>query len=305
MAHHDALTNLPNRVLFRIRMEELLRASDRQDARLAILCLDLDYFKNVNDTLGHPVGDALLEAVADRLHNCMREGDIVARIGGDEFAILVPLSDHGDRAERLAQRIVQTLSEPFDLDGQRAVIGVSIGIALATERDISADVLLKNADMALYRAKGDGRGGYRFFEAEMDAQMQARRAIELDLREAMSRQELEVWYQPIFDLTANRVSGFEALLRWHHPQHGMIPPIQFIPLAEELGLIVPIGEWVLRQACQDAVTWPGELKVAVNLSPVQFRNNHLRGRAASVGPDGTSLQSTGTGDYRNGTASGQ
>ena len=275
MAHHDALTNLPNRVLFRIRMEELLRAPDRQDARLAILCLDLDYFKNVNDTLGHPVGDALLEAVADRLHNCMREGDIVARIGGDEFAILVPLSDHGDRAERLAQRIVQTLSEPFDLDGQRAVIGVSIGIALATERDISADVLLKNADMALYRAKGDGRGGYRFFEAEMDAQMQARRAIELDLREAMSRQELEVWYQPIFDLAANRVSGFEALLRWHHPEHGMIPPIQFIPLAEELGLIVPIGEWVLRQACQDAVTWPDELKVAVNLSPVQFRNNQL------------------------------
>jgi diguanylate cyclase (GGDEF)-like protein len=275
MAHHDALTNLPNRVLFRIRMEELLRASDRQDARLAILCLDLDYFKNVNDTLGHPVGDALLEAVADRLHNCMREGDIVARIGGDEFAILAPLSDHGDRAERLAQRIVQTLSEPFDLEGQRAVIGVSIGIALATDRDINADVLLKNADMALYRAKADGRGGYRFFEAEMDAQMQARRAIELDLREAMSRQELEVWYQPIIDLAANRVSGFEALLRWHHPEHGMIPPIQFIPLAEELGLIVPIGEWVLRQSCQDAVTWPDELKVAVNLSPVQFRNNQL------------------------------
>jgi diguanylate cyclase (GGDEF)-like protein len=275
MAHHDALTNLPNRVLFRIKMEELLRAPNQHGARLAILCLDLDYFKNVNDTLGHPVGDAMLQAVAGRLHNCVREEDIVARIGGDEFAILVPLSDHGDRAELLARRIVQTLSEPFDLDAQRAVIGVSIGIALATEYLISADVLLKNADMALYRAKSEGRGGYRFFEAEMDAQMQARRAIELDLREAMSRQELEVWYQPIFDLGADRVSGFEALLRWRHPEYGMIPPIQFIPLAEELGMIVPIGEWVLRQACQDAVAWPGELKVAVNLSPVQFGNHCL------------------------------
>ena len=275
MAHHDALTSLPNRVLFRIRMEERLRTSNQHGARVAILCLDLDNFKNVNDTLGHPVGDALLEAVAGRLHSCMREGDSVARIGGDEFAILAPLSEPGDRAEVLAQRIVKALSEPFDLDGQRAVIGVSIGIALATDREISADVLLKNADMALYRAKSDGRGGYRFFEAEMDAQMQARRAIELDLREAMSRQELEVWYQPIFDIAANRVSGFEALVRWHHPEHGMIPPIQFVPLAEELGLIVPIGEWVLRQACQDAVTWPDDLKVAVNLSPVQFRNSHL------------------------------
>jgi diguanylate cyclase (GGDEF)-like protein len=275
MAHHDALTSLPNRVLFRIRMEERLRMSNQHGARVAILCLDLDNFKNVNDTLGHPVGDALLEAVAGRLHSCMREGDSVARIGGDEFAILAPLSEPGDRAELLAQRIVKALSEPFDLDGQRAVIGVSIGIALATDREISADVLLKNADMALYRAKSDGRGGYRFFEAEMDAQMQARRAIELDLREAMSRQELEVWYQPIFDIAANRVSGFEALVRWHHPEHGMIPPIQFVPLAEELGLIVPIGEWVLRQACQDAVTWPDDLKVAVNLSPVQFRNSHL------------------------------
>ena len=275
MAHHDALTSLPNRVLFRIRMEERLRTSNQHGARVAILCLDLDNFKNVNDTLGHPVGDALLEAVAGRLHSCMREGDSVARIGGDEFAILAPLSEPGDRAEILAQRIVKALSEPFDLDGQRAVIGVSIGIALATDREISADVLLKNADMALYRAKSDGRGGYRFFEAEMDAQMQARRAIELDLREAMSRQELEVWYQPIFDIAANRVSGFEALVRWHHPEHGMIPPIQFVPLAEELGLIVPIGEWVLRQACQDAVTWPDDLKVAVNLSPVQFRNSHL------------------------------
>jgi diguanylate cyclase (GGDEF)-like protein len=275
MAHHDALTSLPNRVLFHDKMEELLRTPGRRGERLAILCLDLDYFKNVNDTLGHPIGDALLETVASRLHHCVREGDLVARIGGDEFAILLTSADHPNQAELLAQRIVQTMGQPFDLDGQRAIVGVSIGIAVATDRTITADVLLKNADMALYRAKADGRGGYRFFEAAMDAQMQARRAIELDLREAMSRQELEVWYQPIFDLTANRVSGFEALLRWQHPVHGMIPPVQFIPLAEELGLIGPIGEWVMQQACQDAATWPDELKVAVNLSPVQFRSDQL------------------------------
>jgi diguanylate cyclase (GGDEF)-like protein len=275
MAHHDALTSLPNRVLFRIKMEEMLRRPGQQDPRLAILCLDLDYFKNVNDTLGHPVGDALLEAVASRLHSCVREGDIVARIGGDEFAILVPSPGHPERAECLAQRIVRTLSQPFDLDGKRAIISVSIGIALATERTISADVLLKNGDMALYRAKADGRRGYRFFEAQMDAQMQARRAIELDLREAVQRRELEVWYQPIFDLAADHVSGFEALLRWRHPEHGMISPAQFIPLAEELALIVPIGEWVLQQACQDAAAWPEHIKVAVNLSPVQFKSDNL------------------------------
>jgi diguanylate cyclase (GGDEF)-like protein len=275
MAHHDALTSLPNRVLFHDKMEELLRKPGRRGERLAILCLDLDYFKNVNDTLGHPIGDALLEAVALRLHHCVREGDLVARIGGDEFAILLTSADHPTQAELLAQRIVQSMSQPFDLDGQRAIVGVSIGIAVATDRSITADVLLKNADMALYRAKADGRGGYRFFEASMDAQMQARRAIELDLREAMSRKELEVWYQPIFDLTANRVSGFEALLRWQHPKHGMIPPVQFIPLAEELGLIGPIGEWVMQQACQDAAAWPDDLKVAVNLSPVQFRSDQL------------------------------
>ncbi len=275
MAHHDALTSLPNRVMFHDRMEEMLRTPARRGDRLAVLCLDLDYFKNVNDALGHPVGDALLEAVAVRLRHCVRDVDLVARIGGDEFAVLQPSADHPHQAELLAQRIVQTLCEPFDLDGQRAIVGVSIGIAVATDRYAGADLLLKNADMALYRAKADGRGRYRFFEAEMDAQMQARRAIELDLREALSRQELEVWYQPIFDLAANHVSGFEALLRWQHPTHGMISPAQFIPLAEELGLIVPIGEWVLQQACRDAVAWPNDLKVAVNLSPVQFKNDRL------------------------------
>ena len=275
MAHHDALTSLPNRVLFHDRMEEMLRLPARRGERLAILCLDLDYFKNVNDALGHPVGDALLEAVAGRLRECVREEDLVARIGGDEFAILQSSADHPAQAEQLAQRIVQNLCQPFDIDGQRAIVGVSIGIAIAADRHASADLLLKNADMALYRAKAEGRSRYRFFEAEMDAQMQARRAIELDLREAMARNELQVWYQPIFDLVENRVSGFEALLRWNHREHGMIPPAQFIPLAEELGLIVPIGDWVLRRATQDASNWPSALKVAVNLSPVQFRNDYL------------------------------
>ena len=275
MAHHDALTSLPNRVLFHDRMAEMLRAPARRGERVAVLCLDLDYFKNVNDALGHPVGDALLEEVAGRLRSCVGESDLVARLGGDEFAVLQPSADHPRQAELLAQRILETLAAPFDLDGQRAIVGVSIGIAIAADRNASADLLLQNADMALYRAKADGRARYRFFEAEMDAQMQARRALELDLREALGRDELQVWYQPIYDLAADKVSGFEALLRWNHREHGMIAPAQFVPLAEELGLIVPIGEWVLQQACRDAVAWPAGLKVSVNLSPVQFRHEHL------------------------------
>ncbi len=275
MAHHDALTSLPNRVLFHDRMEEILRLPPRRGERLAVLCLDLDYFKNVNDALGHPVGDALLEAVAARLRDCVRPEDLVARIGGDEFAILQSSPDHPVQAEALAQRIVETLCEPFDIDGQRAIVGVSIGIAVASDRNTSADLMLRNADMALYRAKADGRSRYRFFEAEMDAQMQARRAIELDLREAMVRDELEVWYQPIFDLVENRVRGYEALLRWQHHELGMIPPAQFIPLAEELGLITSIGQWVLQRATQDAASWPDGRKVAVNLSPMQIKSPHL------------------------------
>jgi diguanylate cyclase (GGDEF)-like protein len=275
MAHHDALTSLPNRLLFHERMKAALEEERRSGTSLAVLCLDLDYFKGVNDTLGHSAGDALLEAVAQRLLGCIRESDLVARLGGDEFAIL-HFSDHQpEDAEALAKRIVETLRQPYEIDGQPAIVSVSIGIAVADEDETSAELLLKCADMALYRAKADGRSTYRFFETEMDAEVQARRAIELDLREALARSQLEVFYQPLFELEHGRVSGFEALLRWRHPQRGMISPATFIPIAEDLRLIGPIGEWVLRRACADAASWPDHVAIAVNLSPMQFRGPDL------------------------------
>jgi diguanylate cyclase (GGDEF)-like protein len=270
MAHHDALTSLPNRLLFHERLQEAVERRRQTGDGLALLCLDLDHFKNVNDTLGHPSGDVLLESVAQRLLQCVREDDIVARLGGDEFAILQSRADQPEAAEAMARRIVEVLRDPYDVEGQRAIVGVSVGIAIADSEATSADMLLKNADMALYRAKADGRGTYRFFETGMDVHIQARRAIELDLREALERNELELFYQPMFNLKAGRVNGFEALLRWRHPVRGMISPAQFIPVSEEVGLIVPIGAWVLARACADAALWPADMTVAVNLSPVQF-----------------------------------
>ncbi len=275
MAHHDALTGLPNRLLFRERMETALEHVSHSGESLAVLCLDLDFFKDVNDTLGHPAGDALLEAVARRLRSCVRGGDLVARLGGDEFAILQFSAQQPADAENLAQRIVETLRQPYEVEGQPAIVSVSVGITIAGESAASADILLKCADLALYRAKADGRDTYRFFEANMDAEIQARRAIELDLREALARSEMEIFYQPLFDLRRGQVSGFEALLRWRHPDRGMIPPGRFIPIAEDLRLIGPIGEWVLRKACNDAVSWPDHVRVAVNLSPMQFRAENL------------------------------
>jgi diguanylate cyclase (GGDEF)-like protein len=270
MAHHDALTGLPNRV--RIR-EELGRAlvQARQGGKLAVLCLDLDHFKAVNDTLGHPVGDALLQVVAERLQGCLREGDTVARLGGDEFAVVQNRIDTPEAPSILAERIIEALSAPYDLDGHQVVVGASVGIALAPGDSDGSDELLKAADMALYRAKMDGRGTYRFFESEMDARMQRRRALELDLRKALPAGEFEIHYQPLVDLKAGKVTGFEALLRWKHPERGDVSPDDFIPLAEEIGLIGQIGAWVLRQACADASGWPGDVRVAVNLSPSQFK----------------------------------
>ncbi|MBN8990847.1 MAG: EAL domain-containing protein [Rhizobiales bacterium] len=275
MARHDALTNLPNRTLFREQLEKALRLVKRSD-QLAVFCLDLDHFKEINDSLGHPIGDALLREVARRLGECVTEDDTVARLGGDEFAIVQFCSDCDPSAvAALASHIVEKIGEPYDIGGHHLVVGVSIGISLAGEDGKNPDELLKKADLALYRAKADGRGTYRFFEAGMDARAQARRVLELDLRAALNRHEFEVYYQPIRDVATDRVVAFEALVRWNHSLRGMIAPASFIPLAEETGLIIPLGDWVLRQACLDAARWSEDVTVAVNLSPVQFKNPNL------------------------------
>ncbi len=274
MVHHDALTGLPNRVRFREEMDRAL-ARARRGEPFAVFCVDLDHFKAVNDTLGHPVGDALLREVAGRLKACLRDTDTVARLGGDEFAILQVGGEQPLGATMLAERIIEFVSQPYDIAGHQVVIGASIGIALAPTDGDDADQLLKNADMALYRSKSDGRGVHRYFEPEMDAKMQTRRSLELDLRRAMVNEEFEIYYQPLVSLVDNGVCGFEALLRWKHPTRGMVSPADFIPLAEEIGVISPIGAWVLKRACQEASSWPSKVKVAVNLSPAQFKSKTL------------------------------
>ena len=275
MAHHDALTDLPNRVLLRERMEQTLAEVREGEGSLAILCLDLDRFKGVNDTLGHPVGDALLKAVSERLRRCVGQNGMVARFGGDEFAILQTGGEQPKDARLLAERVLEVVGEPYGLDGQHVIAGTSIGIAIAPHDGFSPDQLLKNADMALYRAKSDGRGVFRFFESEMDAAARARRFVELDLHKAMDADEFELFYQPLIDLGTNQVVACEALLRWNHPARGLIAPGEFIPIAEEIGLILPIGEWVLRKACNEAATWPAQVSLAINLSPVQFKSHNL------------------------------
>jgi diguanylate cyclase (GGDEF)-like protein/PAS domain S-box-containing protein len=275
MARHDALTNLPNRTLFREQLEQALRLAKRDD-KLAVLCLDLDHFKDINDSLGHPIGDALLMEVGRRLISCISDGDTVARLGGDEFAIVQRCgTDEANPAVSLASRIVEEISAPYDVGGHQLVIGVSVGISLAPDDGRNPDELLKKADLALYRAKADGRCTYRFFETGMDARAQARRLLELDMRAALPRGEFEMHYQPIRDVAAEKIVACEALVRWRHPMRGLIPPVNFIPLAEETGLIMQIGEWVLRTACRDAAAWPDNIGVAVNLSPVQFKNPNL------------------------------
>jgi diguanylate cyclase (GGDEF)-like protein len=274
LARYDALTGLPNRMFFHDQLEWAL-ANVKRDAHCALLFVDLDQFKQVNDTLGHPAGDALLCAVAERLREIARDTDFVARFGGDEFVMLQNPVRSADGTVALARRIVDELSRAYDIDGHRVVIGASIGIAIAPQDGSQADILLKNADMALYRAKSEGRGLWRFFEPDMDVQAQARRSLELDLRHAVANDGFELHYQPLVNLKTGRISTCEALLRWSHPERGMISPGEFIPIAEEMGLIVEIGNWALRRACQDCAQWPDNVKVAVNLSPIQFRDGDV------------------------------
>jgi len=274
MARHDSLSGLPNRAAFRDEMEQALKRV-RRGQMIAVMCLDLDHFKNVNDTLGHVLGDKLLCAAADRLKDVVRETDTIARLGGDEFAVLQTGLDKPEAAGSFAQRIITAINQPYDLDGHQVVVSTSVGIAIAPGDGNTTEQLLRNADMALYRAKSDGRSTYRYFEPEMDQQLQARRSLEIDLRNAVANGEFQLFYQPQVDAVTERITGCEALLRWNSPTRGMVPPTEFIPLAEEIGLIVPIGEWVLKQACCEAASWTEPVRVAVNLSPAQFKSRSV------------------------------
>ena len=274
LARHDALTGLPNRVLLRERLDRALARSKSKNP-LSVLCVDLDRFKVVNDTLGHPIGDELLRAVAGRLSACVREGDTVARLGGDEFVVLLPGVQGRKQAEELAQRLIETIGTAFEIQGHRITIGTSIGLAMAPDDGDHTETLLANADLALYRAKAQGRATACFFEPGMDARAEARRKLEQDLRDAVRTEKFELHYQPEIDTRTGEVVGFEALLRWDHPDQGMVSAAEFIALAEETGLIASLDEWVIGRACADAVLWPETVRVAVNLSPTQFRSRTL------------------------------
>jgi len=283
MARHDSLTDLANRMLFMEKIDEALARLRRGGERFSVFMIDIDRFKGVNDSLGHPVGDALLKAVAERLRAAIRETDTVARFGGDEFAILQTLAaDQKEGAVVLAGRVLAAINEPYDLDGHKVAIGTSIGIALAPDDGSSADELLKKADLALYRVKSAGRNGFRFFEPKMETEARSRHALENDLRGALARDEFELHYQTIVAFATRSVCGVEALARWRHPELGVIPPDRFIPIAEETGLIVPLGDWIIRRACAEAAAWPAHIRLAINLSPVQFGKSDLAATVAAA-----------------------
>jgi diguanylate cyclase (GGDEF)-like protein len=275
LARYDELTALPNRVNFRDEIERLLAVRHDADQLSALLFVDLDQFKQVNDTLGHPCGDQLLCAVADRLREMLRPEDFVARFGGDEFVVFQQNIKSNEDAASLARRIVDHLSERYKIDNHLVEIGASVGIAMTSPGNISADTLLKNADMALYRAKADGRGTFCFFRDEMAQTVEARRILELDLRKALANEEFELFYQPLVNLKSGRIATCEALLRWNHPVRGTVSPIDIIPVAEDMGLIVDLGRWILRKACMECMKWPESVSVAVNFSPQQFHQREV------------------------------
>ncbi|HXL13619.1 MAG TPA: EAL domain-containing protein [Bradyrhizobium sp.] len=281
LAHFDALTDLPNRALFHEQLKREL-AGIGAGKQLAVLYIDIDEFKSVNDSLGHPVGDELLKSVAARLRVCVRDTDFVARLGGDEFAVVQTNIEHSADITDLVARIYQTIREPYKCLGHQVTTDASIGIAVAPDDGTDLDQLLQNADLAMYGAKSDGRRTYRFFEAGMDLRVKARRSLEMDLRKAIVEGDFEVYYQPIVHLQSNEVTGCEALLRWRHPERGMISPAEFIPVAEETGLINQLGEWVLTTACAEAATWPEHIKIAVNVSPIQFKRHTLALKVAGA-----------------------
>jgi diguanylate cyclase (GGDEF)-like protein len=274
LAFNDTLTGLPNRTMFQQALEHYFRAAEGNGTLFALHCLDLDQFKVINDTLGHPAGDALLVEAAKRVQQAAR-GHFVARLGGDEFVVLQSVTEDRDSIDRLAREILLAMAQPLNVDGNEFVPSTSIGIAIAPEDGADGGTLLRNADLALYRAKEAGRGTYAFFEESLNQRAQQRRQLESDLRLALERDEFELLYQPLFDLEQNRICSFEALLRWRHPTLGLISPVEFVPVAEDTGLIVPIGAWVLREACARAARWPEQIRVAVNVSAVQFHRGAL------------------------------
>jgi diguanylate cyclase (GGDEF)-like protein len=276
MARYDALTDLANRVLFRETADEALERYKSTGIGYSIFVFDLDLFKSVNDSLGHPVGDALLKAVAKRLQSMIREIDTVGRIGGDEFAILhIAEDDQRQAATDLASHLLEVVGAPYEIDGHRIVIGTSIGIAMAPQHGLDNEKLLKNADLALYRAKSDGRNSYRFFEPDMDRELRLRRALEVGLQSAVANGEFEAYYQSLVNADDGMICAIEALIRWRHPQQGLVTPVHFIPVAEERGMISAIDRWMLHRACCDAMEWPDHIRVAVNLSPMEFRSGDV------------------------------
>ena len=277
LAHYDQLTGLRNRTAFVAQCDRILPTLPRSGNRAALMSIDLDHFKQVNDSMGHPVGDALLTMVAERLQSAVRQSDVVARFGGDEFLVLQYPLDNPIEAENLARRLVETLSAPYDIDGQEVVVGASVGIAIAPEDGATTMEMIKHSDLALYKSKNMGRRTYSFFEDGMNDQAQNRRRVETDIRLAIERREFELHFQPIVKLAGGGIISCEALLRWNHPLRGMVGPSEFLSVAEETGVIGTLGEWVLAEACRHAASWPDDITVAVNLSPVQFRYRDLVG----------------------------